>query len=37
VVERLEPFPLWNWPPVLVLLLAALITEWVLRKRKGLL
>jgi hypothetical protein len=37
VVERLEPFPLWNWPPVLVLLLSVLIAEWVLRKRKGLL
>jgi hypothetical protein len=37
VVERLEPFPLWNWPPVVLLLLAVLVVEWVLRKRKGLL
>ncbi len=37
VVERLEPFPLWNWPPVVLLLLAVLAAEWVLRKRKGLL
>jgi hypothetical protein len=37
VVERLEPFPLWNWPPVVLLLLAVLVAEWVLRKRKGLL
>jgi len=37
IVERLEPFPLWNWPPVVLLLLTLLVAEWVLRKRKGLL
>ena len=37
VIERMEPFSLWNWWPVPLLLLGILTTEWTMRKRKGLL
>jgi len=37
VIERMAPFSLWNWPPVVALLLGLLTTEWILRKRRGLL
>ena len=33
--ETLPPLPLWNKWPVLLLFLVLLISEWVLRKRKG--
>lgn len=36
-IESLAPLKLWNQPPVLVALLAVLVTEWLLRKRKGML
>jgi hypothetical protein len=34
-VQHLPPVPLWNWWPVLVLFLMLLISEWLLRKRVG--
>ncbi len=34
-VENLPPVPLWNRWPVLLLFLVLLITEWLLRKRGG--
>jgi von Willebrand factor type A domain len=34
-LERLPPIELWNKWPLLVLVLTALITEWLLRKRCG--
>lgn len=34
-IETLPPRPLWNRWPVLVLFLGLLITEWILRKRRG--
>ena len=34
-IESLPPWPLWNWWPLLALLLGLLIAEWVLRKRRG--
>jgi hypothetical protein len=37
VLERMEPFALWNWPPVVLLLLGSVVVEWIMRKRKGLL
>jgi hypothetical protein len=37
VLERMEPFSLWNWPPVVMLLIGVLVVEWIIRKRKGLL
>lgn len=37
VLEPLEPFELWNWFPVPLLLLTLLIAEWLLRKSRGLL
>jgi hypothetical protein len=36
-VESLPPLPLWNQWPLLLLFLVLLVTEWVLRKRKGML
>ncbi|MDZ4778762.1 MAG: VWA domain-containing protein [Planctomycetia bacterium] len=36
-VETLPPVVLWNQWPVLALVITLLITEWLLRKRKGLL
>jgi hypothetical protein len=36
-VERLPPVVLWNKWPVLLLFLTLLVTEWMVRKRKGLL
>ncbi len=35
LIETLPPQPLWNTWPVLALLFALLITEWILRKRAG--
>ncbi len=37
VLEPLQPFELWNWFPVPLLLLLVLVAEWILRKSKGLL
>ena len=37
VLEPLEPFELWNWFPVPLLLLTLLVAEWILRKSRGLL
>jgi hypothetical protein len=34
-IESLPPKPLWNWWPVLLLLLVLLIAEWILRKWGG--
>ena len=34
-VETLPPKPLWNRWPVLLLFLGLLVTEWILRKRGG--
>jgi hypothetical protein len=34
-LERLPPIELWNKWPLLALVLTALITEWLLRKRCG--
>jgi hypothetical protein len=36
-IESLPAVPLWNQPSVLALLLAMVITEWVLRRRVGML
>jgi hypothetical protein len=36
-IESLPPLPLWNRWPVVALLLALLIAEWILRKRRGML
>lgn len=36
-IDRLPPVVLWNRWPLLVLFLSLLVTEWLLRKRKGLL
>jgi hypothetical protein len=36
-IEALPPKPLWNQPWLLALFLGLLTTEWVLRKRKGML
>lgn len=36
-IETLPPIPLWNRPVVLAFLLVVLITEWLLRKRAGML
>ena len=35
-IETLPPVPLWNRWPVVLLFLGLLITEWIARKRKGL-
>jgi hypothetical protein len=35
-VGNLPPVPLWNWWPVLGLFLTLLVSEWLLRKRVGL-
>ena len=35
-VEAMPPKPLWNRWPLLALFLAILTTEWIVRKRKGL-
>jgi hypothetical protein len=35
-IESLPPRPLWNRWPLLALVLALLISEWILRKRRGL-
>jgi hypothetical protein len=34
-IETLPPVPLWNTWPVLLLFLALISCEWLLRKRKG--
>ncbi len=34
-IESLPPAPLWNKWPVLTLFIVLLITEWILRKRRG--
>jgi len=34
-IETLPPVPLWNRWPVVLLVLTLLITEWIVRKRKG--
>ncbi|MBN1589999.1 MAG: hypothetical protein JW888_10825, partial [Pirellulales bacterium] len=34
-IETLPPVPLWNSWPLLVLFLTMLITEWTVRKAKG--
>ena len=36
-IENLPPIPLWNQWWLLSLFLGCVITEWVLRKRKGML
>jgi hypothetical protein len=36
-IESLPPLKLWNQPALLVVLLGALVTEWILRKRRGML
>lgn len=35
-IETLPPCPLWNRWPVLALFLGLLVTEWIVRKRRGL-
>ncbi len=36
-IQNLPPIPLWNHPAVLALLLALIITEWIVRRRVGML
>jgi len=36
-IESLPPTPLWNKWPILLLFLCVLVSEWLLRKRKGML